>query len=147
MDDSRLMLSDEAWARIEAVLATLKSRAGAPPALSDRDFFEAMLYMARAGCPWRDLPDRFGDWNAVYKRFRRWEEAGWWAVLMPRLTDLGEVRVLFLDSTIIRAHPHAAGARREKGGPPPRPSAGASAGSAPRSMPPSPTSGRRSSSC
>jgi transposase len=146
MDDGRLMLTDEVWARIEADLAKVKSRAGAPPTLSDRDFFEAMLYMARNGGPWRDLPARFGTWDAVYQRFRRWQKAGRWLALLEGLPELESVSALFVDSTIIRAHPHAAGALREKGGPRRRPSAGAWAGSAPRSTPPSPTSGPRSSS-
>ena len=128
MDDGRLMLTDETWAPIEAVLEQIKSRAGAPPTLSDRDFFEAMLYIARTGCPWRDLPRRFCAWDAVYQRFRRWEKTGRWAALLARLPDLSSVRVLFVDSTIVRAHAHSAGARREKGGPPPRPSAAVSAG-------------------
>ena len=142
MDDVRLMLTDEVWAKIEAALAEVKSRAGSPPTLSDRDFFEAMLYIARVGCPWRDLPRRFGAWDAVYQRFRRRERAGRWLALFRRLPpDLTAIATLFVDSTIIRAHPHAAGARREKGGPPPKDSARASAGSALRSTPPSPTSG------
>src|ERR671928_62390 len=52
----RLLLTDEAWAEIVPILATLKSRAGSPPALSDRLFIEAVLYLARTGTPWRDLP-------------------------------------------------------------------------------------------
>ena len=76
MDDSRLQLTDAIWDRLAAALAAVKSRAGAPPKQTDRDFIEAVLYLARTGCPWRDLPERFGNWGAVYQRFRRWEEAG-----------------------------------------------------------------------
>ena len=71
MDDTRLLLSDAAWGRIAAVLAEVKHPAGAPPKLSDREFVEAVLFLARAGLPWRDLPARFGAWDAVYHRFRR----------------------------------------------------------------------------
>ena len=117
MDDSRLMLTDEIWEAFESVLRQRKSRAGAPPELSDRDFVEAMLYIARTGCPWRDLPSRFGKWDAVYQRFRRWEDAGHWRALFEQLpTKLETVRILFVDSTVIRAHPHAAGAPGKKGG-------------------------------
>jgi transposase len=145
MDDSRLMLTDEVWDRMAAALYKVKSRAGAPPALSDRDFVEAVLYPARAGCPWRDLPECFGKWDAVYQRFRRWEEAGYWLALFEGLPeDLEAIRTLFFDSTVIRAHPHAAGAAGEKGGKPPRPSAAAGAGSGPRSTRPPPTSRRPS---
>jgi transposase len=66
----RLLLMDETWAEIAPILATIKSRAGSPPVLSDRMFIEAMLYLARTGTPWRDLPEAFGPWDAVYNRFR-----------------------------------------------------------------------------
>jgi transposase len=143
MDESRLLLTDEIWEQLAEALSELKSRAGAPPKLSDRDFIEAVLFMARTGTPWRDLPERFGEWDAVYQRFRRWEEAGRWRALFERLpAELQEVRTIFLDSTVIRAHPHAAGAPQKKGASRPRPSAAAGADSGPRSTRPSPTSGR-----
>src|SRR5262245_32950510 len=117
MDDARMLLTDEAWGRIAAVLDEVKHPAGAPPALSDRDFVEAVLYLARTGLPWRDLPRRFGAWDAVYNRFRRWEAAGYWRALVERLPApvLEEVRPGFFGSTVVRAHPHAAGAPRKKG--------------------------------
>ena len=80
----RLLLTDEAWAELAPILATLKSRAGSPPALSDRLFIEAVLYLARTGTPWRDLPADFGHWDAVYNRFRRWERRGIWRPLWER---------------------------------------------------------------
>jgi transposase len=148
MDDATAMLTDEIWAPFAAALAEIKSPAGAPPQLSDRDFVEAMLYIARSGCPWRDLPGRFGAWDAVYQRFRRWLAAGYWLALFERLpTDLEAVKTLFIDSTIIRAHPHAAGAPKKKGARRPRRSAGARAGSGRRSTSPPPTSGPHSRSC
>jgi len=133
MDDARMLLTDEAWGRIAAVLVEVKHPAGAPPALSDREFVEAVLYLARTGLPWRDLPRRFGAWDAVYNRFRRWEAAGYWRALFERLPApvLEEVRTVFFDSTVIRAHPHAAGAPRKKGAPRRRGWAAAGAGSRP----------------
>ncbi len=115
MDESRLMLTDETWDRIADALAAVKSRAGAPPQRTDRDFVEAVLYIARTGCPWRDLPERFGSWDAVYQRFRRWEQAGSWRALFAVLPeDLRAVHEVFFDSSVIRAHPHAAGAPKKK---------------------------------
>ena len=139
--EDRLLLTDEAWERIEAVLTEVKSAAGAPPTLPDRDFVEAILFLARTGLPWRDLPERFGDWNAVYQRFRRWERRGTWRELFGRLPadDLQKVRDLFFDSTTIRAHPHAAGAARKKAGKRLRDWDGAGAGSRPNCTPPAPT--------
>ena len=111
----RLLLPDEAWAEIAPILATLKSRAGSPPALSDRLFIEAVLYLARTGIPWRDLPAEFGHWDAVYNRFRRWESRGIWRQLWERLQveDCPLTRHIFIDATIVRAHQHAAGALKK----------------------------------
>ena len=111
----RLMLTDEAWAELAPILATLKSRAGSPPALSDRLFIEAVLYLARTGTPWRDLPAEFGHWDAVYNRFRRWERRGIWRRLWEHLhtEDCPLARHLFIDATIVRAHQHAAGALKK----------------------------------
>ena len=111
----RLLLTDEAWAEIAPILATLQSRAGSPPALSDRLFIEAVLYLARTGIPWRDLPAEFGHWDAVYNRFRRWERRGIWRQLWERLQgeDCPLTRHIFIDATIVRAHQPAAGALKK----------------------------------
>ena len=114
----RLLISDAMWSKIEPVLRELKHAAGSPPKLSNRMFIEAVLYQARTGTPWRDLPDEFGDWNAVYHRFRRWEERELWKRLWQRFQSIGDeqLKELFIDSTIVRAHQHAAGASRKNGG-------------------------------
>ena len=145
MDDVRLLLTDEIWDRMAAIVRTAKSPAGAPPELSDRDFVEAILYLTRTGIPWRDLPACFGDWNAVYQRFRRWEKLGIWSTLFQQIPeDLGAVKELLFDSTIIRAHAHAAGASAKKGGKRRRPWAAVEAVSAPSCISPPRTSRRRS---
>jgi len=131
--------------RRPATKAAVKSRAGAPPKLTDRDFVEAVLYLARTGCPWRDLPERFGHWDAVDPRFRRWEKAGSWRALFAVLpADLAGVETILLDRAVIRAHPHAAGAPKKKEAKRPRPWAAAGAGSGPRSTWPPPTRRRPS---
>ena len=111
----RLLITDDAWAQIESALVGLKSKAGNPPELSDRLFIEAVLYNARTGTPWRDLPEDFGNWDAVYNRFRRWEARGTWRQLWQRLHEQGcqAATHLFIDATIMRAHPHAAGALKK----------------------------------
>jgi transposase len=108
----RLLRTDEAWAEIAPILARRTSRAGSPPALSDRMFIEAVLSLARPGTPWRDLPADFGHWDAVYNRFRRWEARGIWRRLWECLQaeDCPRTCPRFLDATIVRAHQHAAGA-------------------------------------
>jgi transposase len=149
MDDVRLLLSDEAWAPIGRALRELKHPAGSPPTLSDRLFVEAILYLARTGTPWRDLPKRFGAWDAVYNRFRRWADRGIWQGLFERLpgAELETLKVLLIDSTYIRAHPHAAGAPRKKGAPRRKASAAAAAGSPRNCTSPRPTNRRPSWSC
>jgi len=111
------MISDELWAILGPVVEQTKPhRCGHPPVLSDRAFLEALLYWARTGIPWRDLPSDFGDWSGVYNRFRRWTASGHLHALFARVTDnpdFGPIRRILIDSTIIRAHPHAAGARRK----------------------------------
>ena len=133
----RLLLTDKAWAEIAPLLATLKSRAGRPPVLSDRLFIEAVLYLARTGLPWRDLPEDFGRWDAVYNRFRRWERRGLWCQLWERLqTDASpRTRHLFIDATLVRAHQHAAGALKKTVAKPPRLWAALGAACRPKSLP------------
>lgn len=149
MDDVRLLLSDSAWEPIAAALCELKHPAGSPPLLSDRLFVEAVLYLARTGTPWRDLPNCFGAWDAVYNRFRRWENRGIWRGLFERLpgADLETVQVLLIDSTSIRAHPHAAGAPRKKGAPRRRVWAAAAVASRRNCTSPRPTNRRLLLSC
>ena len=134
----RYLLTDGLWAALKPLVERAKwYKGGQPPVVPDRDFFEALLYLARTGVPWRDLPGEFGRWDAVYNRFRRWVRSGGLKTLFEAMTAdpaLGEYRRVLIDSTIVRAHQHAAGARRKKkrsarsGRPRPRPSAAAAAG-------------------
>jgi putative transposase len=114
----RYMLTDDLWAAMGPLVRQAKRhKGGQRPQLPDRQFFEALLYLARTGVPWRDLPSEFGRWDAVYNRFRRWVASGALRRLFEALTDnpaFGEVRRVLIDSTIVRAHQHAAGARRKK---------------------------------
>lgn len=128
----RYMISDDLWAALGPVVAAAKrNRQGPAPTLPDRMFFEALLYLARTGVPWRDLPGEFGAWDAVYNRFRRWVASGSLRALFDALTAdpaFGPIRRVFIDSTIVRAHVSAAGARKKGAARRPRASAGAAAG-------------------
>lgn len=76
-----------------------------------RLFLEAVLWLLRTGCPWRDLHPRFGSWNKVYRRFRRWAISGRWTTLQQRMQrELSDYSTLLVDSTAVGAHGHAAGA-------------------------------------
>src|SRR6516165_9374936 len=106
-------LSDEQWAAIEPLLP---GKAGDPgrTAQDNRSFVNAVMWIARTGAPWRDLPERFGPWDTVYKRFIRWCKRGVWGRLLEALGGDAELKNLLLDSTIVRAHQHAAGAKGGK---------------------------------
>lgn len=114
----RWMITDALWDVLgPAAQQAKRHRGGQKPKLPDRLFFEALLYIARTGVPWRDLPGDFGAWDAVYNRFRRWVSSGSLLRLFELLTEqpaFDEVRRVLIDSTIVRAHVHAAGARKKK---------------------------------
>ncbi|HEY0944092.1 MAG TPA: transposase [Opitutaceae bacterium] len=103
------------WRECEAALRVVRDPRGAPAETGEREFVEAVLFLARTGCPWRDLPKRFGNWSAVYMRFRRWETAGVWRGLWEQLEQGACPALLqvFIDSTSIPVHPHAAGAPKK----------------------------------
>ena len=128
----RYMISDDLWAALGPVVAAAKkNRRGPAPTLPDRQFFEALLYLARTGVPWRDLPAEFGNWDAVYNRFRRWVASGSLKALFEALTAdprFGDIRRVFIDSTIVRTHVSGAGARKKRAARRPRASAAAAAG-------------------
>src|SRR5688500_8377096 len=111
----RYMLTDALWDALRPVAHQAeRNRQGPKPKLPDRDFFEALLYLARTGILWRDLPAEFGNGDAGYARFRRWVASGALRRLFELLTAdpaFGDVRRVLIDSTIVRAHRHAAGAR------------------------------------
>src|SRR5436190_23725005 len=82
-------------------------------AADNRVFVEAVLYRYRAGIPWRDLPERFGDWKIVYQRFNRWTKGGIFERIFKELASDHDNEYMMIDSTIVRAHQHSAGARKK----------------------------------
>ena len=112
---ARQLLTNAMWEQLAAALAEVKDPRGAPPGLENRKFVEAVLYLTRTGLPWRDLPEEFGAWSTVYMRFRRWEKAGVWRRLWEILSRGATPALLevFVDSTSIPVHPHAAGAPKK----------------------------------
>jgi transposase len=101
-------ITDEQWNAIKHLLPGQEGAAGAT-AKDNRLFVNAVMWIAKTGAPWRDLPERFGKWNSVFQRFNRWCKTGVFQTIMEALQD-PDLGVLLLDSTIIRAHQHAAGA-------------------------------------
>jgi transposase len=108
----RTMLRDDQWARIEQLLPGKKSDPGRT-AKDNRRFVEAVLWVMRTGSPWRDLPEELGHWHRTYVRFARWREKGVWERVATALRSDADLEHLFIDSTIVRAHQHSAGAQKK----------------------------------
>jgi transposase len=109
----RYGLRDDQWTRIEGLLPGREETVGVT-AEDNRLFVEAVLYRYRAGIPWRDLPERFGDWKNVHKRHSRWAASGVWENLFKALAVDADNEYVMIDSTIVRAHQHSAGALKKK---------------------------------
>lgn len=115
----RLQLDERQWQKIAGFLRA--DRGAGHPARDDRNYVEAVLWSLRTGAPWRDLPSEFGPWKTVYNRFDRWSKKGKWERLLVALRTDVDNEWHSIDSTINRAHQHAAGGKggrhsRELGG-------------------------------
>ena len=108
----RFELTDEQYQRIEHLLPGKPTDPGAT-ARDNRLFLDAILRIARTGAPWPDLPERFGKYDTAYQRFNRRSKSGGLARVMEALGGDADLESLLIDSTIIRAHQHAAGAIRK----------------------------------
>jgi transposase len=106
---TRLVLRDDQWERIKHLLPGKPGDVGVT-AHDNRRFVEAVLYRYRTGVPWRDLPADFGDWKNTHKRFSRWAKNGRWQDVFEHLALDADNEYAMLDSTIVRAHQHSAGA-------------------------------------
>ena len=110
-------LSDAQWERLASLLPPQRPATGRP-AHDHRLIVNAILWRLATGVPWRDLPERYGPWPTVYSRFRRWQRAGVWDRLLAAVQAEGDAvgaldwSVHFLDGTTVRAHQHAAGAKK-----------------------------------
>jgi transposase len=108
----RYGLRDDQWDRIKDGLPGSEGTVGANAA-DNRLFVEAVLYRYRAGIPWRDLPERFGDWKNIHRRFSRWAKSGVLERIFRVLAKDADNEYAMIDSTIVRAHQHSAGAQKK----------------------------------
>lgn len=108
----RKVLTEARWRKIEQLLPGKASDPGCT-AKDNRLFVEAVLWIARTGSPWRDLPAELGNWHTTYVRFARWRDSGVWDRVTQALAGDAELERVFIDSTIVRAHQHAAGAQKK----------------------------------
>ena len=108
----RHALRNDQWERIEHLLPGREGTVGVT-AKDNRLFVEAVLYRYRAGIPWRDLPERFGDFRVVHLRFSRWAKTGVWTRVFENLAQDADNEYAMIDATIVRAHQHSAGAQKK----------------------------------
>jgi transposase len=105
----RHALTDAQWRRLQRVLPHQPS---GPAALKgDRLFIEAVLFRAKTGMPWRDLPERFGPWKSVYNRFSNWARKGHWATIFKELQLEVDETGSIVDGSVVRAHQDASGGK------------------------------------
>jgi transposase len=108
----RYALRDDQWERIKDLLPGRAASVGVT-AKDNRLFVEAVLYRYRAGIPWRDLPERFGHFRHIHTRFSRWAKSGVWEKVFAHLANQADNEYAMIDSTIVRAHQHSAGALKK----------------------------------
>jgi len=108
----RGLMSNKEWAFFEPFVTARGPKRGRP-ASNHRLVLDGIFWIARTGAPWRDLPDDFGKWSSVYRQFRRWSTSGLWDAMLEALNATGAAQstMQMIDSTIVRAHQHAAGAK------------------------------------
>ena len=104
----RHALTDKQWKQLQKVLP--KRRPGPVSKLGDRLFIDAVLYRAKVGMPWRDLPPRFGPWKSVYNRFNNWAERGVWKSIFEELKE-DDMTASIIDASVVRAHQDASGGK------------------------------------
>lgn len=106
----RFVLREDQWKRLKGLLPGKDSDPGRS-AYDNRLFLEAIFWKVRVGAPWRDLPDEFGPWNSVFKRFRRWAKKGVFERIFNVLSGEPDFEYAMIDGTIIRVHQHGMGAK------------------------------------
>ncbi len=110
-------LTDSQWQRLAPLLPPQKPATGRP-SLDHRTLLNGILWRLKTGAPWQDLPERYGKWQTVYSRFRHWQRTGVWQRVLTTLQAEGNAAgdldwtLHFVDSSVVRAHQHAAGAKR-----------------------------------
>lgn len=108
----RYELTDQQWEQIVLLLPPEKTNKPGRPSKDNRLMINAMVWMARSGAPWRNLPERYSPWKTVYNRFRKWIEDGILDNIFRVLSLEAELEELFLDASIVQAHQHSAGAKK-----------------------------------
>ena len=106
---ARLDLTDVEW---EVIAPLLPNKPRGVPRTDDRRVLNGIFYILRTGSPWRDLPERYGPYTTVYNSYNRWAKSGIWLRIFEALAARSPASLQFIDSSIIRAHQHAAGGKK-----------------------------------
>jgi len=109
---ARFDLTDAEWTIIAPLLPGAEGRKNGRPRPDDRKVINGIFFVLRTGTPWRDLPERYGPYTTVYNRFNRWAKAGIWLRIFEALAVRSPQSLQLIDSSIIRAHQHAAGGKK-----------------------------------
>ena len=108
----RYEISDKQWEKIKEVLPGQTTTVGVT-AKDNRQFVNGVMWILRSGARWRDLPERYGDWKNTHRRFSRWATSSVWEKVFDLLIKDAKNEYLMIDSTIVRAHQHAAGSKKK----------------------------------
>ena len=106
---ARFDLSDLEW---EIIFPLLPNKPRGVPRADDRRVLNGIFHILRTGAPWRDLPERYGPYTTVYNRYNRWAKAGVWLRVFETLATRSPQSLQLIDSSIVRAHQHAAGGKK-----------------------------------
>jgi transposase len=110
----RYELTDTEWERVKGLMPPQNTGKKGRPPIDNRLMLNAMIWLARSGCPWRDLPERFPPWESVYSRFRKWIDDGVLDNIFRIFALEAELEELSLDGSVVRAHQHSAGVKKTK---------------------------------
>jgi transposase len=109
---ARFDLTDAEWSIIEPLLPGADGKTNGRPREDDRKVLNGIFFTLRTGSPWRDLPERYGPYTTVYNRFNRWAKRGVWIGIFEALAERSPQSLHLIDSSIVRAHQHAAGGKK-----------------------------------
>ena len=107
----RYEITDQEWSQIEHIFPDQTGKQGRP-AKNTRTTLNGIVWLARSGAPWRDLPERYGPWKSVYTSFCRWRDSGLLEQIFPSLCADADFENLMIDSTIVKVHKSACGAKK-----------------------------------
>jgi transposase len=108
----RYEVTDEEWSRLAQYFEQAPGKKMGRPRNDDRQMLNGILWIARSGASWRDLPERYGAWSSVYRRFKEWQESGLFQRIFEELAEEADLQDMSVDSTYIKAHQASAGAKK-----------------------------------